>query len=406
MTDPEVIIVGAGAAGLGAAKALAARGVSFRVLEARARIGGRAFTDSSLFGVPFDIGCAWLHAGDRNPFCDDARARGWQLHAQDPTLDRVYHGRRRAADAELELIRAAEAAFAASLDQGGKGDDALAYALRAEVATYLGPMDYGADLDEVSAADLASAADLDPNFMLAEGFGTLVADWGADVPVTLGTPVRRLRWDGPGVVAVTDAGELAARAAIVTVSTGVLAWGGLRFTPDLPQQHEAAIHGLPMGLLTKIPIEVKGTRLGLRPFEDVLIEQSGHHDLYLLGFPFDLDLVVAFAGGDFAWEMTAAGEAAAVEFVRFTLKRTFGTDVLKRLGRGAMTPWGADPWSRGAYAAARPGQARARTVLAEPVGERIFFAGEALAGPLKQTCAGARLSGEAVAGQVAALLGR
>ncbi|MGE3874881.1 MAG: flavin monoamine oxidase family protein [Parvibaculaceae bacterium] len=398
----DVIIIGAGAAGLGAAKTLIAQGKSVRILEAQNRIGGRAHTVTAKFGVPFDWGCAWMHAADRNPFFDEAIAHNATLQHHDLNLDRLYFGARRATAVEMARMFKADFQLAAMLEHKTAKGDRLAEllevsAVSAAVGTYAGPMDFAQDMDEISVADVMAAADLDPNFLVREGFGAVVAEWARDVPVELETPVKRLRWDGPGVIAETPRGELAAKAAIVTVSTGVLAFGGLRFTPDLPVSHDEAIHNLPMGLLTKIPLEIKGDRLGLNPFEDILIERHGHHDVYFLCFPFDCDLLIGFVGGDFAWELSAAGEAAAVDFAVQSLARTFGADVEKQIGRSAMTDWGANPHVRGAYAAARPGCAASRKTLMEPVGNRIFFAGEALGGSLVQTCAGARLSGEAAA---------
>jgi monoamine oxidase len=160
-----------------------------------------------------------------------------------------------------------------------------------------------------------------------------------------------------------------------------------------------------MGMLTKLPVEIRGTRLGLKPFDDLLIERMARHDIYFLCFPFDLDLMVGFVGGDFAWEMSAAGEAAGVDFVVDRLAGVFGGDIRKHVGRGMMTNWGAERYVRGAYSAARPGRAAARATLMHPVAEKIFFAGEHVAGPLIQTCGGARLSGEAVARQVIEMLG-
>lgn len=401
----DVIIVGAGAAGLGAAKALIAQGKTVRVLEALDRVGGRAHTVTATFGVPFDWGCAWMHAANRNPFFDEGIAQGATLQHHDLNLDRLYFGARRATAIEMAKMFKADFQLSALLEHKTAKGDRLAEllevsAIGSALATYAGPMDFAQDTDEISAADLMAAADLDPNFLVREGFGTVVAKWAKNVPVELETPVRRLRWGGPGVIAETPRGEMSASAAIVTVSTGVLAFGGLRFSPDLPFAQDEAIHNLPMGLLTKIPLEIKGGRLGLNPFEDILIERHGHHDVYFLCFPFDCDLLIGFVGGDFAWELSAAGEAAAVDFAIQSLTRTFGSDIEKQIGRSAMTDWGANPYARGAYAAARPGYAAARKTLMEPVGERIFFAGEALGGSLVQTCAGARLSGEAVALQV------
>ena len=159
-----------------------------------------------------------------------------------------------------------------------------------------------------------------------------------------------------------------------------------------------------MGILTKLPVEIRGTRLGLEPFDDLLIERLARHDIYFLCFPFDMDLMVGFVGGDFAWEMSAVGEAAGVDFVVDRLCGIFGNDVRKHVGRAMMTTWGGERYVRGAYATARPGRSAARATLMQPVGNKIFFAGEHLAGPLMRTCGGARLSGEAVARQVIARL--
>lgn len=411
MPDVDVVIVGAGCAGLAAAKRLRAAGHSFRVVEAMDRIGGRAWTTTTDFGTPFDIGCAWLHAADRNPFFPEAQAAGWTLQHHDMGLDHLWFGKRRATDAEIERERRAEADLHACIQRHKGASDRLStlveacHGLRVS-ATFAGPMDFGADDDEISVTDYRAAADLDPNYFTREGFGALIHRWGADVPVSLGTPARRIRWDGPGVEVETDRGTIRARSVIVTVSTGVLAFEDITFTPDLPLRHQEAIFDLPMGLLTKIPLRIEGTRLGLKPFDDLLIERHARHDLYFLAFPFDTDLMVGFVGGDFAWEMEAAGRLAAVDFVTDRLVDIFGSDVRRAIVQGMMTNWSAERHVRGGYAAARPGKAHAREVLSDPVGDRIWFAGEALAGGLKQTAAGARLSGEAVAADVVLRLAR
>jgi monoamine oxidase len=407
MQDVDVVVIGAGSAGLAAAKVLRAAGLSFKVLEAVERIGGRAHTSTEPFGIPFDIGCAWLHAADRNPYFAEAQAAGWTLHHHDMNVDHLYFGKHKASQDHKDAMKSADAALAALLEAWSGTEDRLSSLLASghaprAAATYAGPMDFGKDFDEISIEDFRAAADLDPNYFTLEGFGTLVARFGADVPVELATPVRRVEWHASEVGCVTDRGTIRAGAAIITASPAVLAFEEIVFAPELPAPYTEAFFDLPMGMLTKIPIEISGTRLGLSPFEDLLIERHARHDIYFLCFPFDTDLVVGFVGGDFAWEMSAAGTAAGVDFVTDRLCDVFGSDLRRQVGRSAMTNWGGERFVRGAYAAARPGKAAARRILAEPVAERIFFAGEHLAGPLIQTCGGARLSGEAVARQVAA----
>ncbi|TIV71286.1 MAG: FAD-dependent oxidoreductase [Mesorhizobium sp.] len=384
MEDVDVVIIGAGSAGLSAAKTLRAAGLSFTLLEAMSRIGGRAWTSDRHFGVPFDIGCAWLHAADRNPYFPEAQAAGWTLHHHDMNVDHLYYRKRKASEAEEAEMKAADARLFELLaaHQVEEGDDE----------------------DEISIRDFQAAADLDPNYFTKEGLGALVAHFGADVPVELSTPVRKILWDVPGVACVTDRGTIRAKAVIVTASPAVLAFEEIEFSPALPDTHFGAFFDLPMGMLTKLPVEIKGTRLGLEPFDDLLIERMARHDIYFLCFPFDLDLMVGFVGGDFAWEMSAAGEAAGVDFVVDRLCGIFGGDVRKHVGRAMMTNWGAERFVRGAYAAARPGRSEARATLMQPVADKIFFAGEHVAGPLIQTCGGARLSGESVARQVIAQL--
>ena len=410
MDDVDVVIVGAGSAGLAAAKTLRAAGLSFRVFEAMNRIGGRAWTSTEHFGIPFDIGCAWLHAADRNPYFPEAEQAGWTLHHHDMNVDHLYYRKQKASEEEEAAMKAADARMFELLEAHTGGvDDRLSsllargHAPRA-AATFAGPMDFGADEDEISIADFKAAADLEPNYFTREGFGALVARFGADVPVELSTPVRKILWDVPGVACVTDRGTIRARAVIVTSSPAVLAFEEIEFRPTLPEAHFEAFFDLPMGMLTKIPVEIRGTRLGLNPFDDLLIERIARHDIYFLCFPFDLDLMVGFVGGDFAWEISAAGEAAGVDFVVDRLCGIFGNDIRNHVGRAMMTNWGAERFIRGAYAAARPGKAGARAVLSEPVADRIWFAGEHLAGPLIQTCGGARLSGESVARSVIASL--
>ncbi|GAA0627039.1 NAD(P)/FAD-dependent oxidoreductase [Brevundimonas kwangchunensis] len=405
-SDPDVVVVGAGSAGIAAALTLQAQGRSVVVVEAMDRIGGRALTDTSTFGVPFDVGCAWLHKSDDNPYTGYARANGFRLQAHEYDPERVWLGSQ---PTPARLVNEAEAAMSETIADAEADVPAstlvdLSDPIAEAAGDYLGALDMAVDLDELSSLDYASTDDLEPNLLCAEGFGSIVHHRGRALPVRLNTPVRHIRWDGPGVTVETDAGSIQAGAVIVTVSTGVLANGGIRFTPDLPVETQEAVTDIPMGMLAKIPLQIRGQRFGLEPFTDVLLARRGRRDLYFLSFPFDTDLMVGFVGGDLGWELSAAGEDAAVDFATQGLVEMFGSDAASAVVKGGLTRWASNPWTRGAYAAVTPGRHGAREALARPVGDRIFFAGEALARGLIQTCGGAFRSGEAAARAVSALV--
>ncbi len=411
-SEVDVVIVGAGSAGLHAARRLRDLGKSVVLIEARGRIGGRAYTNSDTFGFPFDYGCAWLHKADDNPYTPLARQWGYTLQEHDASLEGLYL-RDREATAELRARAArAESELGDRLEKlGQRRDVAASTAIRRRsevddvVATFHGPMSSAVDLDELSARDyLTLGTDVPPNLLIKEGYGTLVAQFGRDIPASLNTPARRIRYGGEGVQVDTDQGTLRAKACIVTSSTGVLAAEKIRFDPPLPAWKEDAIAGLPMGLLAKIPLQFSQAEFRYQAFDDVLQENPGKRDIYFLCWPFQLNLLVGFVGGDFAWELSAAGEAEAVDFARNALRRMWGSDADKYFVKGDFTKWAGDPWALGAYAAATPGNAAARDGLRRPLADRVFFAGEACAPRWTQTCGGAALSGAETAELVAKLL--
>lgn len=414
-THPDVAIIGAGSAGLNAARRLHELGRTTVVLEARGRIGGRAFTETSTFGIPFDRGCAWLHKADDNPYTPLARQWGFTLFEHNNHLDGLWLGSRRATDAERARQTELEAKLDAVMTKRGKqGKDRPGGAwlkrrglVEDAVATFHGPMSSAVDLDELSTTGyLDIGTDVEPNLLIKEGYGALVARYGREVPVHLNTPVRAVRYSGPGVVLDTPQGAVNARACLVTSSTGVLAAEKIRFDPVLPEWKRDAIAGFPMGLLAKIPLQFQASGLfGLNDFDDLLREQPGKRDIYFLSFPFHLPLLVGFAGGDFAWELSAAGEAEAIDYALNHLRHMFGSGAAKQFIKGSFTQWAGDPWSLGAYAAPTPGNGHQREALRRTVAARVYFAGEACAPRWTQTCGGAALSGRESAEAIHKALG-
>ena len=408
--DPDVVVVGAGSAGIATALTLTGMGRSVVVLEAMNRIGGRAWTDTTSFGQPFDQGCAWLHKSNDNPYTPFARANGFDVRPHEYHLEVVYFGRKRGSPADAKRVndteqRMSDQIVAYPRDVASSRIVTVATPVQQAAADYLSAMDFAVDMDELSSFDYGHADDLEPNLLCKQGFGAIVARRGQGLPVQLGTPARRIRYGGKGVVVETDGGDIRAGACVVTASTGALAAGTVRFDPEPRVAWQEAVADVPMGMLAKIPLRTPGERFGLKPFDDVMVERHGQQDIYFLSYPFDSDLIIGFVGGDFGWELSAAGEEAAVDFAKSALADMFGSRAPGKVDKGLLTRWASNPWTRGAYAAARPGHYASRAELARPFANRVFFAGEALAEGLIQTCGGAFKSGVKTARQVHAALG-
>lgn len=411
-TNPDVVIIGAGAAGLAAARQLMTDGLEVVVIEAADRIGGRAWTDDTTLGAPFDLGCSWLQGPNHLPHLELAHDLGFRLHDHGNARDVLFVGDRRANATERRQRDLAWSAAHAAL-AGARGDVSAASVMPLDqpfadvVATWMGPMDFAVDIDQLSTADWYSYADYDANFLVREGLGTLVKELGAGLPVHLNTAARAVDWSGSGVRVETDAGTISARACIVTVSTGVLASGAIRFTPELPEDKQDAIENLPMGQLLKIGLQFDGTRFGLSPNDLVSHALDGPlpaEACYYLAFPTGHDYMVGFVGGSVGRALEREGEAAAIDFAMDRLVKMLGSDVRRHFQRGLMSKWDNDPLTQGAYAAPRPGHFSARWRLAEPLGDRVFFAGEAMATPFAALLGGAHLHGVEIAEDVALAL--
>jgi monoamine oxidase len=410
--NPDVIVIGAGSAGIAAARRVIASGKTVQVIEAEGRIGGRAYTESETFGVPYDHGCAWLQGPGDLPHVQAARDLGFTLQDHSNPRDVFYVGDRRASYSEQSQYDRAYARLyqaldtrrdvsAASLAQATQPMDGVAH-------TWTGPMDFGVDLDALSTADFNVYPEYDINYLVREGLGSLVAYLGRSLPVSLNTSATAVDWSGKGVQVTTPRGTLRAQAVIVTVSTGVLGSGAIKFTPELPSTKQQAISDVPMGLLTRIGLQFDGARFGLSPND--LLTYAVPNTLpaeacYFLAFPTGHDIAVGFVGGQFGWDLSRAGEAAAVDFALGEFIKMMGSNARKHFVKGHMSGWADNPLTLGAYSAARPGRASARTVLAEPLGDRVFFAGEAVAGPYIALMSGAHLSGDSVARAVVETLG-
>lgn len=415
MTDPaadyDVIVIGAGAAGLAAGRELSRAGVKFRILEARPRIGGRAWTITGKFpgAFPLDLGCGWLHSADINPFSAILGKLGFTIDKTPPawgrhSLDLGFSNEEQAA------FGRAIAGFRTRLAAAAKAPDAPAStmlepgnrfnALIAAVTTYAS----GVAPEHLSIHDTANYADTGLNWRVVEGYGAGIAALGRDLPITLACPVTAIDHSGTHLRLATPQGAITAVKAIVTLPTDLLAAETLAFNPPLPEKCAAAA-ALPLGLADKVVLALD-RQMNL-PKDGHLFGRIDHTDTasYHLR-PFGRNLIEAYFGGELAADLEAEGPEAFYAFAEDEIADLLGTSIRLRLKRVSETSWGRDPFARGAYSYARPGHAGAREILAAPVEDRIFFAGEACSKNDFSTAHGAYLTGVAAAHAALAVAAR
>jgi monoamine oxidase len=402
--ETDVAIVGAGAAGIAAARKVAAAGRRLVLIEASDHVGGRCVTESRTFGVPYDRGAHWVHMPDINPVAKLSSRTGLEVYAAPPG-QKLRMLKRNAREGEMEDYLAAIVKASRAIQDAarGKADVSCAQALpkdlgdwRAAVEFVLGPFGCGKNLEDVSAMDFARSLERDVDAFCRQGFGALLAKL-ANMPVQINTPVQRMTSTRNAVEIETARGRIVARAAIVTVSTGVLAADKIKFMPDLPKRHVDAIAKLSLGSYDHVALELKGNPLQLQN-DDLVFEQAkGPRTAALLANVSGTPLCMVELAGKFGRELSQAGEAAMVDFAIGWLAELYGADIRKAVGKTHATRWASEPWALGAFSAAAPGGQPGRRTLMEPVRERLFFAGEAVHETLWGTVGGAWESGERAA---------
>jgi monoamine oxidase len=411
----DVVIVGAGAAGIAAARRLAAVGRRFALLEAAATVGGRCITDTTVFGVPFDRGAHWVHMPEINPVAKLGTQTGLDIYPAPPG-QRVRIGRRYAREGEMEdYLGGIVRATTAIADASRKTDLSCAQALpkdlggwRPMIEFVLGPFGCAKDLAEVSAVDFAHSAERDSDLLCRQGFGALLAKLAGGIAVELSNPVSRISWGerSGGVEVETTRGVLAARAAIVTVSTNVLSAGKIKFTPDLPKRQLDAAAKLKLGSYDHVALELPDNPLGLRPDELVFEKSDSSRTAALFANVSGTPLCIVDVAGGFGRDLAAKGDAAMLDFALGWLTGLYGTDIGKAVKRRTATHWNDEPWVLGAFSAAAPGGQPSRRALMESVNDRIWFAGEAAHETLWGTVGGAWESGERAADAVVKSFGK
>ena len=398
MQRPDVVVIGAGATGLAAARTLLEAGKSVTVLEAHHRIGGRAYTESDTFGVPYDHGCHWLHIARLNPWIDYAQKHGFDVYP-DPDLETLYVGNRLATDEETAALEKARTKLYNAISDAGDLDVSpasvfdIAGPWRRMAANETGAQSMGKDLEDFSCMDWWNSEDGE-DWFCKQGFGALVAHYGAGLPVALSTPATKVALTNDGGVRIeTPAGHLEASAVVLTVSTGVLAAGKIAFDPTLSDEKRESFEKISMGTYNNIALLFSEDVFGLGPDAYLAYKTDTKRASGFLTNISGTRLSFGYVGGSFGRELERAGAEHAVDFALGELKAIFGNSIENKFVSGTMSRWGEDPWTLGAYASAQAGAYRLRSVLRAPVEEKIFFAGEACHRAQWATCAGAYLSG-------------
>src|SRR4051794_18235975 len=353
----DVAVIGAGAAGLGAANALRDSGLSVIVLEARARVGGRAHTILAAPDVVFDVGCGWLHSADQNSFVPVAVRLGFEIDkALPPWRERAY-GKAFPQTERDDFIRALNAFYhrveAAAVEARRIGQDRPAN-LSLEPGNRWNPMidaisTYvnGSELDRVSVLDLDAYEDTDLTWRVRRGYGALIAAYGVGCSLALGSNVTLIDHSGARVRIETSLGTLTAGKVIVTVPTSLIADEAIRFHPELPAKVDAA-RGLPLGLADKVMLALAAPEA--LPKEGNLRGASMRTEMGTYHIrPFGQPCIEGFFGGRFARALEDAGEGAIAAHAIDEIAGFLGNDFRAKLTPLAESRWANDPFARGSY---------------------------------------------------------
>lgn len=402
--DADIVVIGAGAAGIAAARRIMATGRKVVVVEAASQIGGRCITDSTTFDTPFDRGARWMHNPETNPMIRLARGAGLDV-VQAPAGQKMRIGRRNARAGETEEFLAALVRANRAIDEAGRGklDTSCASVLPKDLGDWTGAAEFmlgasfaGKDLKELSAIDKSRAQDRNAAIACRQGLGTLITRLGEQAPVALSTPASRIVWSNRDVSVETPSGKIAARAAIITVSTNVLTSGAIKFGPDLPKRALDAASKLSLGSYDHIVLQLPGNPLGPSR-DDILIEQSNSTRTALMYANIGGSSLCSIdVGGAFGRDLSEQGEKAMAAFAKEWITKLFGSEAASAVQKTSATRWNASPYVMGAMSAASPGGQLSRKVLVEPIG-CMFLAGEATHETLWGTVDGAWESGERAA---------
>lgn len=414
-----MLVIGAGMAGLSAARSLADAGWPVRIIEARDRIGGRVHTDRG-WGVPLEMGASWIHGTSDNPLVKLARQARAQLVTTDyyswaklvvdpklppldydPTLWRVFVERARYQFDAGSLAAAVNAAA---------GGEALSVSDRAQLAFYLTTEiedEFAADADQLSAITFDEGDYTGGDqVVITNGYDALPRLLADGLRVELNTPVTAIARRDDSVVVRTKDRSFQGPAAIVTVPLGVLKADAIAFDPPLPDQHSQAVDALGFGVLSKsfFRFNRRGWTLDNAFYQYLAADGGWWAQWFSLPAPAG-PIMLAFNAGDRGRAVEASSPRDLMATALPVAHRLFGDDVSPVDVK--TSNWSADPYARGAYSFHAPGSGLDdRRRLQEPISDRLYLAGEAVGVNNPATVHGAMSSGRYAAEQLMHRLSR
>ncbi len=410
----EVVIIGAGIAGLAAAKTLQKCNISFRIIEASHRIGGRAYSEKLSKNNWFDLGCSYLHNGDVNPFVSIADKVNFPIEKNNGTLfdsDKTNYF----VDGKREYL-----GFPNPLDQAhnniiktikkSKIDKTLLDSMNFKdpyfpISCHLATNLNAADPDLISSKDYKASIYDGPDYPVPKGFGNLIEKWGKNVEVNLNTKVREINWEKQPIKIKTSRGAFITKKIILTVSTGVLSGGDIKIIPNLPPETLTAINNLPMGTLNKIGISFKkrlfsqkdqGWYISWPSSDNIQDNQIGSFQV-TASIP---QSVIVFVGGRFGRWLEYRGSNVMLDYAISSIESVFGKSCTRQIENSITTAWTSEPLTKGAYSYAIPGQSYSRTILSNTIENKIQIAGEATEINHYGTAHGAYFSGKKAAKKI------
>jgi len=425
----DVVVIGAGASGLSAARVLTQAGQRVVVLEARKRIGGRVWTNRTWEDMPVDLGASWIHGHEGNPLTE--LARQFEVPTAVTRYESVTPYNEQGAPYKLQDVARVLKAFddlkagLAREEQSFMAEGRAPVALSAAIEQWqqtagIAPEDRRAqrmvarnEIEIECAADLAELRfpgwDETGEYpgeqrMFPQGYGAIIDGLAAGLEIRLETVVQAIDYQQKLVRIESSSGPLVARRVLVTVPLGVLKRGAIRFTPELPAEKQSVIARMGMGLLNKIYLRFPSAFWARSHILAFLSDQHGTWpDVFNLQPQCGQPVLMALCSGSAARAAERMSDAELVAGLMRQLRQVYGERTLEPTA-WQITRWASDPFAGGSYSF--PALAATRgdyDTLAAPLADRVFFAGEATQREHAATVHGAYGSGLREAQRILAL---